>query len=516
MSWLTRRYGAILGAGIGLAALFVYSFTMAPDILSHDLAEWQAAGITLGIVHAPGSPSYILISHIFSWFPVGLPAARITFLSVAMGAAGVTAVYTFVFLLFQRALPAFIAAVTLAVAAIWWGNSAVATPYNAMVTIPAVVLVLLLLWSRSGNIRLVWAGAVLTGIGLGYHPNLLFFLPVIIGGLFFLGPWRTLIKPRTALITVLMALAGMSTFLYLPIRSAQNPAVLYQKIDSLSTFYDYVSAAHARQSSSRESMLPGFSDISDRFNEVVIFSYHSWFIFLVFIPTLLLLLPPLWPRLRTYWRWLIFLAAAMIVHVLLIFILSDVFDHYYLPMLLYFSIWAGISVFLITLPFDILIKRRWLKWIPMIAVAALYLGVLAAGLPHAWEFADHSEDRSTRAYANYVFSQANQGAMVLANWESYTGMLYLQKVEGQRTDISLYPVPVPLPDSMLSYLKGMHPGAQVLLSRSFNITDKDQLKIIRADYPLSLKGGSYQDFEHGKPYPVAAQLFREASNGQFK
>ncbi|MHB1326370.1 MAG: protein O-mannosyl-transferase family, partial [Thermoleophilia bacterium] len=316
---------------------------MAPDILAHDLAEWQAAGITLGIAHAPGSPSYILISHFFSWLPVGLPAARITFLSVIMGAAGVTAVYAFVFILFKRTLPAFISAVTLAVAAIWWGNSAVSTPYNAMLTIPAVLFVLLLLWSRSGNIRLVWGGAVLTGIGLGYHPNLLFFLPVIVAGVFFLGPWRTLFNSRAALITILLGLMGMSTFLYLPIRSAANPPILTQKVDSLSKFYEYITAAQARQSSLRESILPGFSDVSDRFSEVVLFSYHSWFIFLVFVPTLLVLLPPLWSKLRSYWRWLVFLAAGMIVHVFLIFVLSDVYAHYYLPMLLYFSIWAGIS-----------------------------------------------------------------------------------------------------------------------------------------------------------------------------
>ncbi|MHB1362005.1 MAG: protein O-mannosyl-transferase family [Thermoleophilia bacterium] len=496
--------------------MIVYTFTMAPDILSHDLAEWQAAGITLGIVHAPGSPSYILISHFFSWLPFGLPAARITFLSVTMGAAGVTAVYAFVFLLFRRALPALIAAVSLAVAAIWWGNSAVATPYNAMVTIPAFLLILLLLWSRSGNIKLVWAGAVLTGLGLGYHPNLLFFLPVIIAGLFWLGPWRPLIQPKVVLTTILMGLAGMSTFLYLPIRSAENPTVSYQKIDSLSTFYEYVSASQARQSSLRESLLPGLNNISDRFNEVVLFSYHSWFMVLVFVPTLLLLLPPLWPQFRVYWRWLVFLAAAMIVHVFLIFVLSDVYDHYYLPMLLYVSIWTGISVLLIMSLFDILFKRGWLKWISKAAIGALYLGVLAAGLPHAWEFADHSEDRSMRAYANYVFSQANHGAVVLANWESYTGMLYLQKVEGQRTDISLYSVPVPLPDSIFSFVKNNHPDSQILISRSFNISDAEQLRNIRTDYPLSLKGGTYQDFNHGKPFPIAAQLFRETASGQFQ
>lgn len=516
MSWIIRRIGTILGAGVGLITLIVYTYTMAPDILAHDLAEWQAAGITLGIVHAPGSPSYILISHFFSWLPVGLPAARITFLSVTMGAAGVTAVYAFVFILFKRTLPAFISAVTLAVAAIWWGNSAVPTPYNAMVTIPAVLFVLMLLWSRSGNIRLVWGGALLTGIGLGYHPNLLFFMPVIVAGVFFLGPWRTLFKPRAALITILLGLVGMSTFLYLPIRSAANPPIIYQKIDSLSTFYEFITAAQARQSSLRESMLPGFSDVSDRFNEVVLFSYHSWFIFLVFVPTLLLLLPPLWPKLRSYWRWLVFLAAGMIVHVYLIFVLSDVYNHYYLPMLLYVSIWAGISVFLITSLYDALIKQGLLRWIPMTAVGALYLGVLAAGLPHAWVFADHSEDRGMRTYIDHVFAEARPGAMVLANWESYTGILYMQKVEGQRPDILLYSVPVPIPGELLSSLKRQHPSSPVLVSRSFNITDADQLNGIRSDYPLSLKGGTYQDFDHGKPFPIAAQLFKEAATGQFR
>lgn len=340
-------------------------------------------------------------------------------------------------------------------------------------------------------------------------------MPVIVAGVFFLGPWRTLFKPRVALITILLGLVGMSTFLYLPIRSAANPPIIYQKIDSLSTFYEYITAAQARQSSLRESMLPGFSDVSDRFNEVVLFSYHSWFIFLVFVPTLLLLLPPLWPKLRSYWRWLVFLAAGMIVHVYLIFVLSDVYNHYYLPMLLYVSIWAGISVFLITSLYDALIKQGLLRWIPTTAVGVLFLGVLAAGLPHAWVFADHSDDRSMRAYIDYVFAESRTGAMVLANWESYTGILYMQKVEGQRPDILLYSVPVPIPGELLSSLKRQHPSSPVLVSRSFNITDADQLNGIRSDYPLSLKGGTYQDFDHGKPFPIAAQLFKETASGNF-
>jgi len=508
------RPRVIIGVVIWYASLILYTVTMAPDVLAHDPGEWQAAGFTLGIAHAPGSPAYIIIAKLFTLLPFGLPATRVTFVSVVMGATGVVSTYAFMLLLFNRLLPALVSAATLAVAAIWWGQSVVATPYNAVPTMMATLLILLLLWSRSGNVRLLWGGALLAGLGLAYHPLLMFFLPVLLAGIFLLGPWRTLLKPGPLLILVLMLMAGLSVYLYLPICSAADPPILYQKIDSLSTFYNFVSASHARETKLRDSILPGLSEVGERLDEVVYQSYYPFSAYLMIGPVIVLLLPAVWTRLRRLRRWLLFLVMGMVVHIFTIFVLSDIYNHYYLPMLFYFAIWAGFAAYLIITICEVYISRKWLKQFSVLATGAFYITVLALGLSNTWVFANHGGDRGMREYINTVFRQARPGAVVLANWESYTGLLYAQKIEGQRPDVSLYSVPVPIPKELWFSIKAEHPSSQVLIARSFNVMNESDAKLYGAWQPLSIKGGTYQDFKHGKPYPVAAKVFDERTEAE--
>jgi hypothetical protein len=506
----------IIGIAIGLVCLILYTITMAPDIGAHDVAEWQATGSSLGIAHAPGSPAYTLISYLFTLLPLGALAARVTYVSVVMAAAGVVAVYVFTLLLFGRLLPALVAAATLAVAGMWWGHAAVATPYNAVITIMAVLLVLLFLWSKNGNIRLLWGAALLAGVGVAYHPTVMFFLPVPIAGIFFLGPWRTLLKPKSGLILLLLFVAGLSSYLYLPIRSAMDPPFMYQKIDSLSTFINYASASHARDTKLRESVLPDVDEANDRLGEVVYSSYYPPYIWVTFAPAMLLLFPGVWRKLHRIRGWLGFLAAGMVAHVLIIFILSDIYAHYYLPLLFYFSVWAGFSIYLIEITFDILIRAiRWHQ-LAAIGAGAVYLLLLAAGLPHSWDFANHREDRTMRNYVKFVFEKARPGAVVMATWESYTGLNYAQKVEGRRPDIVLMSVTDEYLNKVLPNVpeeKAAHPSSDILISASYNIKNPGDAVTRDAmtygsKHPLSIKALTYQDFNHGGPYPVATRLYQ--------
>ncbi len=501
-----------IGAVLGVACLIIYAVTMAPDIGANDVAEWQATGATLGIAHAPGSPAYTILSWLLTLAPFSLPAARVTFLSVVMGAAGVVAVYAFMVLLLNRVLPAIVSAATLALAGMWWSHATVATPYNAVLTIMAVLLVLLLLWSRSGNIRFLWGAALLAGFGLAYHPLVMFFLPVPIAGVFFLGRWKQLLRLKPVLILTLLFMTGLSFYLYLPIRGATGPAIQYQKINSLSKMISFVSASHAHNTRLQQSFLPNLADVQGRLDEVVYSSYNPSFLILIFAPSLALFLPGVWRRLRFVWRWLVFLAAGMIVQMFLIFVLTDIYAHYYLPLLFYFAVWAGLSAYLVKIALDKLAESDpELRQLALIVAGIFYFGffgLLVAGTPHTWAFANHRNDRDMRDYVNFVFSRAKPGAVVMGDWETYTGLVYAQKVEGQRPDIILLSVSQQGRKAMIPNIESQYPAAQILLSEVFNIYSAKDVSTYGWQRPLTNKALTYQDFNHGKPYPLAAQLLR--------
>lgn len=497
----------VVGLVIGIAILVLYAITMAPDVLAHDSGEWQAAGSTFGISHSPGSPAYTLLSNLFALAPIGEPAARVTFISVIVGAAGVVGTYTLVLLLFDRLLPALAAAFTLALAGVWWGNAAVATPYNFVPTAMTILLILVLLWSKSGDVRLVWGGALLTGFGLAYHPTMLFFLPVLVAGIFVLGPWRTLIKPRPIIISLLLAASGLSLYLYLPIRSASHPVVEYQEINSVSSFIHYVSASSSRDVGSRVSRVPVVTELGDRLSQVVRDSYYPSYALLVFGPAIVLFYPALWPLMRRYRRRMIFLGAGMVAHMVLVFSLSDIYAQYYMPLLIYFSIWAGFSVWLIMSLAETYLGQERLKYLPVIFTGAVYFIVMFMGLSRTWDFANHHEDKGMRTYIDYVFSLAHPDAVILANWEAYTGLLYAQTVEGQRPDVMLVSVTRDDWRGLLPQKRVERPAAQILLSFTLPYDKQDDMVEMGSVFPLSIKGKTFQDFKHGQPDPAAERLF---------
>lgn len=497
----------IAGLIIGLAVLALYSYTVAPDVLAHDPGDWQASAATLGIAHPPGSPAYVIVAWLFSLVPVGNVAARVNYLSVVVGATGVVAVYALTYTLFGRLLPALTSGIVLAVGGLWWSHAAVANPYNAPPVIVAILLTLLLIWRRNEDNRLVWVGAGLFGVGLGWHITLLFFLPVLVAGIFFLGPWRGLFKTRLLLLTIAFFLLGTSSYLFLPVRSAMHPVIEYQLIDSFSSFVRYVSASDARAAGYEVLKPPGLFQTKDLLVQVVRQSYFPSFAFLVFGPAVVLLYPAVWPALRKLWRPLVFLAVGMLAHGFFLFFFSGIYPFYHLTLLLYFSIWTGFSVFLIMSMGEVYLDQGRLRHLPVILTGAIYFAVLLLGVTKTWNFVNHRNDYGMRQYINTVFEHSRQDAIILANWESYTGLLYAQKIDGQRPDIKLISAAGEQLSVLLRQLEEENSEAQILLSVTLPFQLQSNLNELSGPFPLTLKAITYQDFSHGEPLPPAEMLY---------
>jgi len=500
-----RAIGAVL---VGAVFFGLYCYTEAPDVLASDCGDWEAAGATLGISHAPGSPAYTIVSWIFSHVVIySNMAFRVNLVSALVGAIGVAAVFIFMIMFLDRWLPALMAAVTLGLGGQWWAHASVAEPYNGVVTVIAVMLILLLLWQRQGDIRLVWGGALLIGFGLAYHPSLIYFTPVLLAGLFVMGPWRKLLGLKAILLTLGFLALGLSIYAYLPIRSATNPAINYTKIDSFSSFYNFVSAGDARRTGAVEPGVPGAEVVQDKLSTVVRQGYFPSYAILTFAAAIVLFYPAVWSRLRPRGRMLLYLLFGALAHMAIIFAVSRIYVHYYLPLLLYFSIWAGFSIYLIMITVEAYMKEGWPQRAPIAAAAAVYIIVLLLGIPSLWPFVNHHEDLSMRNYAELVFSTAQPGAIVLADWPSYGGLRYEQVVEGKRQDLEIFSVSRDNWHAFLADAREQHPS-QILTSHNYGFEKEDNAMPLSEGYRVSIKGRTYQDVRHGEPFPFVVQLFQ--------
>ena len=71
---------------LGVLALVVYTATLSPGVYGFDSAELSTGAYTLGIVHPPGYPLYLLIAHLFVQLPIGDVAYRVNLMSAVFGA----------------------------------------------------------------------------------------------------------------------------------------------------------------------------------------------------------------------------------------------------------------------------------------------------------------------------------------------------------------------------------------------------------------------------------------------
>src|ERR687896_1349292 len=96
---LRQRGVALPGVAVAAFAGILYAKTLAPTVLRYDGADTldsamlQAGVSVLGIGHPTGYPTYMMLTHLFTYLPVGDPAYRVNLASALYGIAAALVVY---------------------------------------------------------------------------------------------------------------------------------------------------------------------------------------------------------------------------------------------------------------------------------------------------------------------------------------------------------------------------------------------------------------------------------------
>src|ERR671927_1791980 len=95
-----RRCGAaLLGGAVALFVGILYIGTLAPTVLPYgapdtlDSPMLQAEVAVLGVGHPTGYPTYMMLTHLFTYLPVGDVAYRVNLASAVYGVLAVALVY---------------------------------------------------------------------------------------------------------------------------------------------------------------------------------------------------------------------------------------------------------------------------------------------------------------------------------------------------------------------------------------------------------------------------------------
>lgn len=172
--WLARWGWGIAAAGL---PLIFYLFTMAPTVYGLDSAELTTGAYTLGIVHPPGSPLFLLIGHLFTWLPVGDVGFRVNLLSVVSGTVMAGFLYLILYELIRGRWLALTATWLCAFSYFIWINALATELYALQVAWLTGLLWLALRWRTAPRSWQLPLFTFLFSLGLGNHLSLILLLP---------------------------------------------------------------------------------------------------------------------------------------------------------------------------------------------------------------------------------------------------------------------------------------------------------------------------------------------------
>jgi hypothetical protein len=245
-----RKAGVLLaGLGVFVLVLVLYLKTLAPTVLYLqdpkllDAVMLQMQVSVLGITHPTGYPTYLMLTHFFTYLPFGDPAYRVNLGSAVYAALAVVAVYVAGLLLNRRVVAAASGALAFGLGTALWSQAVIAEVYTLNALLVSVTIVVLLLWREYRKDRLLLLSAFLVGLCLTNHLTSGLLLPA---SLLFVAlvDWRRLVDVRLVLGGAGLFLLGLAPYLYLPIRAAMDPPMEANNPTNFGRFWYVVSGGN--------------------------------------------------------------------------------------------------------------------------------------------------------------------------------------------------------------------------------------------------------------------------------
>ena len=182
-----------------LVPFLVYFKTMAPTVSLWDCGEFIATSIIMGIPHPPGTPLYLIIGNFFSQLPiVNDLGARVNLISPIASALSIMFLYLIIVYLIEEFnkeknitiyYAAFIGALTFAVTDSQWFNAVEAEVYALSTLFTAIVVWLILKWSKElengQQVKYLILIFYCMGLAIGIHLLNLLAIPFIALIIFF-------------------------------------------------------------------------------------------------------------------------------------------------------------------------------------------------------------------------------------------------------------------------------------------------------------------------------------------
>jgi hypothetical protein len=438
----SRHLGCSANGAVALSVVLIsllfYLKTLAPTVLYYEPTEFpdsvvlQIQAIVLGIPHTTGYPTWVMLTHLFTYLPFGDPAYRVNLSSAVYAAETVLLVYLICLRLTRRVVPSCVAALLFGLSRDFWSQAVITEVYTLNTLFVALVIYVLLVWRDTREDRYLLLVSFLMGLSLTNHLTSGLLLPAEV---LFLGllDRRKLRDLRLTLKCGALFLIALTPYLYLPVRASMNPPLNREAPETLGSFFKLVSGAGFAD----RMFVYGPADLLGRTQQYL--SDHLAQQFFC-VPSLLLAslgAAYLLLRDRPVLAMLVFLYLGWLVYGLE-YGIRDVYV-FYIPTYLILAIFVAAGVAVVLEGAGTLTERSTTKpgRAALICLTAAMLVLPFIGVEQRYNAVDQSRDYTGRRTIECVADKTKRGATVL---QHRSLLNYMTLVEGQRRDLDVVEV----------------------------------------------------------------------------
>src|SRR6266576_769715 len=492
ISW--SRAELLCGGTVFLAALLLYSWTLAPTVTLTDSGELIVVAQGLGVAHPPGFPLWVILAHLASRVPLGNIAVRINF-SSALFAALASAMLALVvaelmitipYLLRPKKksapqkkkredprfadlliwAPALGAGLLMAFSRTLWSYATIAEVYTLNTLLILIVLFLMLRWRRyvlvdrpsTGSAitihdRGLYMAALVFGLALGVHHVTVGLILPALGILVYRTEGLRFFTSRRLVYAALISIGALvAVYAYLPLAASRAPVINWGNPRSLQEIWWHVTGRQYRVFLSFSPSMMGTQFVE--FCRMLLREFGpAW------LPLFLVLafagLRSAFRQDRTSFWFLFFIIVADLAYALSYEIAEDK-DAYYLPTFISVAIAAGFGIrWLIQLNASKAMALQKTYWVAAAAVVLTSATAFAAN----WPFNNRRHYFIAHDHVENLFSTIDPNGLLLTqDWQVAAPMFYEQEVEQRRTDVKVVDINLLRRSWYFDYLKQGHPG----------------------------------------------------------
>jgi tetratricopeptide (TPR) repeat protein len=492
----SSRTELVCAGAVFLAALVIYSWTLAPTVTLTDSGELILAAYGLGVAHPPGTPLWVMLAHLASLVPVGNVAVRINF-SSAVFAALACAMLTLVvaellvtascFVAPRRRnktarqgsnikssnagrllifAPAVGAGLLMAFSRTLWAYATITEVYSLNALLVLLVFFLVVRWRRriietrtdsnaaaATHDTWIYAAAFVFGLAMGvHHVTVALTLPAIAVVVYRTEGLKFFTSRRLLYAALISITALFLVYSYLPWAASRSPAMNWGNPRSLQEIWWHITGRQYRVFFSFSPATVGaqFVEFCRMAGREFGFAWLPLALFLALTG-----LASAYKRDRTVFWFLLLIVLADLAYALNYEIAEDK-DAYYLPAFISIAIAAGLGFrWLIQLA----PSRRSPMWTPYVTAATAIVLTLATAFAANWPFDNRRHYFIADDYVENLFSTiAPNGLLLTQDWQVASPMLYAQEIEQRRGDVKVVDINLLRRSWYFDYLEHAHPG----------------------------------------------------------